>query len=53
MGNQRMIDFSLALYKNIFIQSEKSRVMREYQARFCERLRVELPLSTRQLCIKH
>jgi len=27
----------------------KSRVMGDYQARFCERLRVELPLTTRRL----
>ena len=27
----------------------KSRVMGDYQARFCERLRVKLPLPTRRL----
>lgn len=29
--------------------SEKSRVMREYQARFCERFQVQFLLPTRQL----
>ncbi len=39
----------LDLYNLSADQAGKSRVMGDYQARFCERLRVKLPLPTRLL----